>query len=127
MISTAVSGAESVVTGVVSAHASWREDLYFFSPDGTPMDLAGLDFEFQFRDSQCSSGSNVVLSIDEGSLSIEEDEGSVASILRIDAEPGKFSAYAGDMTADLVSVDIDGNVLHRAHGVVTFTNDPVAI
>lgn len=90
------------------------------------MDISDLDWEFQFRRSPDDTGANITLSTDAGTLSIVADSGSVDSILRITADPGTFSAYVGDMIADLVATDVSGNVTLYAHGVVTFANNPAA-
>lgn len=119
--------AECVVSGEISIHATWTEDIYFRDPDGAAMDISALDFQFQFRDDPSKTGADVTLSIDSGELSIVEDSGSVDSILRITVDPARFSAYPGNMVADLIAIDTGGNVTHYAHGVVTFCNDPVAV
>lgn len=120
------SAAESVISGEISVFATWTEDIYFRDPDGAAMDITGLDFSFQFRRDGCQTSADVTLSTDAGTLSIEEDDGSVDSILRISAAAGTFSSYPGDMIADLVGVDQSGNVTHYGHGIVSFRNDPVA-
>lgn len=121
------SGAETVVTGTIPIYATWTEDIYFFDPDGAAMDISDLDFQFQFRCSGTNTGADVTLSITGGELSIVDDGGSIPSILRINANPGTFSSYVGDMIADLVAIDASDNVTLYAHGVVAFTNNPVAI
>lgn len=121
------SGAESEISGAIPIFAHWSEDIYFFDPsDGGAMDLTGLEFYFQFRSSADQTNADVTLSTD-SELSLELDGGSVRSILRINCASGRFSNYAGDMIADLVGVDQSGNETLYGHGVVTFTNNPVAI
>ncbi len=119
------SGAESEFSGTIAVNVTWSEDIYFFDPDGTAMDLTGLDFEFQFRCSADQDSADVTLSITDGTLSIEDDEGSVASILRIAAPAGTFASYPGDLVADLVAKDASDNVFLYGHGVVSFRNNPV--
>ncbi len=122
------SGAESEISGTIAINATWSEDIYFFDADtGAAMDISNLDFEFQFRSSQADTGAAVTLSITAGTLSLEVDSGSVTSILRITVDPGTFTAYAGDMIADLVAIDATDNVTLYGHGIVTFTNNPVAV
>lgn len=121
------SGAQCEISGTVPIYAKWSEDIYMRDPDGAPMDLTGLDFYFQFRSDACSTSADVTLSTDAGTLSIEDDAGSVASILRISADAGTFSSYVGDMVADLVCVDQNGDETLYAHGIVSFRNNPVAI
>lgn len=121
------SGAECEVSGTVAIHATWSEDIYFFTPGGAAMDISEMEFELQFRDSLISDSAVITLSTIGGELTIETDEGSIASILRISADPGTFSSYPGDLVTDLVAIDSDDNVTLYAHGVVTFTNNPVAV
>lgn len=121
------SGAECEVSGTIPIYATWNEDLYFFDPDGVAMDISDMDWEFQFRCDQASTGADVTLSITAGTLSIENDGGSVPSILRIAVDPGTFSSYPGDMIATLVGVDVADVVTLYAHGVVTFSNNGVAV
>lgn len=125
--SNLTSGAECSVSGTISIYAKWSEDIYFYDPDGAAMDISDLDFYFQFRRCQDQTSADVTLSTDAGTLSIEENDGSVESILRISADAATFSSFPGDMIADLVAVDQSGDETHYAHGVVTFTNDPVAV
>ena len=127
MTSVGQSGAENVISGTIPIYATWTEDIYFFDSDGAAMDLTNLSFEFQFRQTQTDVGAAVTLSTDDGTLTITADSGSINSILRISADPATFSAYEGDMVADLVAVDASNVVTLYGHGVVTFTNNPVAI
>lgn len=121
------SGAESEVSGAIAIYADWNEDIYFRDPStGTAMDLTGLSFQFQFRCNPNSVSADVTLSTSNGMLSIQEDSGSVDSILRIAAPRGTFSAYQGDMIADLIATDVSNQVTLYAHGIVTFTNNPVS-
>lgn len=123
------SGADAEISGTIAIFAHWGEDIYFRDPSsGSAMDLTGLSFYFQFRSDPSSRGADVTLSTANGMLSLELDSGSVLSILRIDAGSGTFSAYEGDMIADLVAVDdLTGDEFLYAHGVVTFRNNPVAV
>lgn len=121
------SAAETVVSGEISIYATWQEDIYFFDPDGSAMDISAVDFFFQFRTDPMATDADVTLSTDAATMSIVTDSGSVQSILRIAAPAGTFDQYEGDMIADLVGVDTSSNVTHYAHGVVSFRNDPVAL
>lgn len=121
------SGAESKISGEISIYATWNEDIYFFDPsDGSAMGLTGIDFELQFRKDAGQTSADVTLSITAGTLSLQDDSGSVKSILRIAAPAGTFTNYEGDMIADLVAQDVSDNVIHYGHGIVSFRNDPVA-
>ena len=90
------------------------------------MDLTGLSFQFQFRCNPSNVSADITLSTSNGTLSIEEDSGSVDSILRIAAPRGTFTNYPGEMVADLIATDTDNQVTLYAHGVITFTNNPVS-
>lgn len=128
MIHAGQSGAECEISGTIPIYATWSEDIYFFDPsDGSAMDLTGMDFEFQFRCDPSQTSAAVTLSTDAATLSLELDSGSVRSILRISAAAGTFSAYDGDMIADLVGIDQSGTVILYGHGVVSFRNNPVAV
>lgn len=120
-------GAECILSGDISIYAKWTEDIYFRDPEsGDGEDISGLSFYLQFRVDPSQTSADVTLSTVDGTLSIQEDSGSVDSILRISAAAGTFSNYEGDMIADLVAVDQNDNETHYAHGIVTFHNDPVA-
>lgn len=118
------SGAESEISGVIAINATWSEDIYFFDSDGAAMDISNLDFEFQFRSNETDTGAAVTLSTDDSTLTAVADGGSVISILRINVDPGTFTAYVGDMVADLVAIDSTDIVTLYGHGIVTFTNNP---
>lgn len=126
-VSAGQSGAESEISGTIAANATWSEDIYFFDTDGSAVDISNLTFEFQFRSSQDDTGAAVTLSTDDATLSLVADTGSVVSILRINSAAGTFSSYEGDMIADLVAIDVSNTVILYGHGVVTFTNNPVAV
>lgn len=121
------SGAESIVSGTIPIYATWTEDIYFFDSAGAAMNISGLGFYFQFRKDGTNTGADITLSTVTGELSIVADGGSVNSILRINANDGVFSAWAGDMIADLLAVDGSDNVTLYSHGVISFTNNPVAV
>ena len=121
-------GAETKISGEISAFADWNEDVYFFDPStGAAMPISGMGWYLQFRRDEKQTGADVTLSTVEGSLSIVADDNAVDSILRIAAAPGTFSSYIGNMICDLVGVDGDGETFHYGHGVVTILNDPVTI
>lgn len=127
MITAGQSAAETAISGEISIYATWTEDLYFYEPDGTAMDLDGLTFYLQFRCDPSQTDADVTLSTTAGTLSLVDDSGSVTSILRISAAAGTFDQYEGDMICDLLAVDQSSNKTHYGHGIVSFRNDPVAI
>lgn len=120
------SGAEAEISGTIAINATWTEDIYFFAPDGSAMDLTGLAFEFQFRRDPRQTSADITLSTAAGTLAIENDAVSVASILRIEAAAAMFQSYDGDMIADLVAQDASLNVFLYGHGTVSFRLNPGA-
>lgn len=120
------SGAESEISGTIPAFAKWTEDIYFYDADGAQVSLTGLTFYFQFRTDPLQTGADVTLSTT-GSLSIVASTSGTSCILRISVDSGTFSSYTQDMVADLVAVDSTGNETLYGHGVVSFSNNPVAI
>jgi hypothetical protein len=116
-------GALFSLSGVVAINATWSEDIYF-TEAGTPMELTGLDFKLTLRSAQDSNSATYTLSIDAGTLSIEDDSDGYSRILRISVAPGVLSCV-GDFIADLASEDGDEAVTHWAHGVITLRNNPV--
>ena len=87
--------------------------------------LTGLSFQMTFRKSEDDTSADITLSTADGTLSIENDDDGFARILRITATAGTFSGYLGDYVADIASQDADEVVTLWAHGIVTFTNNPV--
>ena len=122
-----LNSSETEISGEISANADWNEDIYFFDSDGSAMDLTGIAFYMQFRSDNDLTGSEVTLSTDAGTLSLQADDGAVTSILRISAADGTFSNYVGDMIVDIVGVDVADVKTHYGHGVVTVLNDPATI
>jgi hypothetical protein len=121
-----LSGAESNLSGEIAAYTHWSEDIYFYNTDGTEADISGQTFYFQFRQDPDQTGSDVTLSTT-GYLSIVASTSGTSNILRISVPSGTFSSYKRDMIADLVVVDSTGNETLYAHGVVSFTNNPVNV
>jgi len=122
---TSAEGAMFEVSGEVSDFATWSEDMYFLE-GGAGVDLTGISFQMQFRSNPQSSTADFTLSTSDGTLSIADDDNSVASIVRIDVTAGNLGSYQGDYIADLVAKDQADKVIHYAHGVVSFRNNPVA-
>lgn len=121
-------GAENDLSGTIPIYAYWSEDIYCFDPDGSAMDLTGLTVKFQFRQDPSQTSADVTLSTGGTGITLAADSGSVTSIIRIGVDASDyFSSYAGDMIADLLVIDGSSNVTHYAHGVLTFTNNPVAV
>jgi hypothetical protein len=118
------SGALFEISGTVANNATWEEDIYFMEA-GVGMDISDLDWKMTFRSVPDSTTADLTLSIDESTLSIENDDDSVMSILRITVTPGILSNFIGDYIADLAAQDTDDKVTLWAHGTVSFTPNPV--
>lgn len=120
------SGALFEVSGVVPNQATWQENIYF-SEAGQPFDLTGLSFKMTFRADPADTSADYTLSTTAGTLSIAEDADSgVDQILYINVAAGTLSSLVGDYICDLASEDASDVVTLWAHGVVTFTSNPVA-
>lgn len=115
--------ADNTVSGVISAGATWSETATIKDQNGDDVTgLTGHSFQFQFR--RCSDDSpDLTLSTAEGTLSISESEG--VTTLTINVPQASLSSMCGDYIADLAS-KTGSTITHRAHGIVTFRNDPVA-
>lgn len=122
--SSGASGALFDVSGTVANNATWSEDIYFFEA-GAGMDISGLDWKLTIRSDPNSDAADYTLTIG-GGLSIEDDDDSNPTILRINVAAGTLSSYFGDYIADLAAQDTDDKVTLWAHGVITFTRNPVS-
>lgn len=118
-------GALFDLSGVVANNATWSEDIYF-SEDGSAMDISGLDFKLTLRCDPESTTADLTLSTDDGTLSVETDDASVDSILRITVPASSISGYVGDYQADLASQDSLSTVQLWASGTITFRQNPVS-
>lgn len=118
--------ADNTVTGVISNGATWFETFQIKDQSGN--DVTGLTsdtFQFQFRCDEGDVSTKLVISTTGGELSVSELNG--ATTVTINVTQSTISSMCGDYVADLVSkAASDGKITHRAHGVVTFRNDPVA-
>lgn len=117
------SGALFEVNGTIANNATWAEDIFFFEA-GVGMVISDLDWKFTFRSDPNNDAADLTLAIGDG-LSVENDSDGNATILRITVAAGSLSAYLGDYTADLASELDDATVVLWAHGIVTFTRNPV--
>lgn len=118
-------GALFDLSGAVSNNATWDEYIYFREA-GVAVVLTGLSFQFQFRN--CEGDTSVALSLStaSGQLVITNDDEAIASILRINVAYSVISGLEGDYVADLVAKDSNSKLIHYAHGIVSFRQNPVA-
>lgn len=119
------SGALFDITGFVSIGATWDEYIYFIE-DGAAVSLTGLSFQLQFRESETDTTAFLDLTTADGELVITNDDGSIASILRINVPYTTLSNLDGDYITDLVAKDVSDKLIHYGHGVVTFRQNPIA-
>lgn len=118
-------GAQNNVNGVISNGVTWYETVTLTDENGDP--LTGVDadtWQFQFRSDPSSDSADLTLSTTGGTLTITE---STTTTMLINVPQASLSSLEGDYTADLVSkAASDGRLIHRAHGIVTFRNDPIS-
>ena len=120
-----MSGALQELSGTISNNATWDEYIYFLE-NGAGVTLTGLSFQFQFRKCDGSTSADLTLTTAASQLVITNDDNAVPSILRINVPYTTISGLAGDYIADLVAKDASDKLVHYAHGVVTFQQNPVA-
>lgn len=117
--------AQNDVSGRISNGVTWYEDVKLVDQDGNQITGVDLDiWQFQFRKIR-TDAADLTLSTTAGTLTITE--GATETILGIRAAQSVVSEMAGDYFADLVSkAASDDRLIHRAHGIVTFLDDPIA-
>lgn len=117
--------ADNTVTGVISSGATWYETFQIKDQNGNDVTgLTGDTFQFQFRCDEGDDSTKLVISTPT-ELSVTELNGTTT--VTINVPQSTISSMCGDYVADLVSkAASDGKLTHRAHGVVTFRNDPVS-
>lgn len=118
--------ADNHVTGVVSNGATWYETFQIKDQNGD--DVTGLTsdtFQFQLRCSEDDDSADLTLTTADGTLTVSESSG--VTTVTINVPAASLSDMEGDYIADLVSkAASDSRLTHRAHGVVTFRNDPIS-
>jgi len=117
------SGALFAVEGAVARNATWADDINFFE-NGAGLDISLLDWKLQLRADPEQDSADLELTISDG-LSIQLDGAGVSSILRINVPASDLAALRGDYTMDLASQDSTDAVIAWAHGILTFTRNPV--
>ena len=119
-----ITGALFELSGSVAVNSTWSEDIYF-SENGSAMDISDLDWKMTFRQEEDQTSADITLSIDEGTLSIQQDDNGDSRILRITVAAGTLNSYSGDFYCDLASQDVNDVVTLWAHGVINLTQNPV--
>ncbi len=118
-------GAQNTVSGEISNGATWYEDITITDDSGNQVTgISSDDFQFQFRKER-DAGIDLTLSTTDSTLTIVE--GVSSTVLQIRVPQPTIAGMEGDYFADLVSkAASDDRLIHRAHGTVTFRNDPIA-
>lgn len=117
--------AQNTVSGEISNGATWYEDITITDDNGNQVTgIEDDEFQFQFR-SEREGTADLTLSTSGGELTVVE--GASSTVLQIRVAQSALANMAGDYFADLVSkAASDSRLIHRAHGIVTFRNDPIA-
>lgn len=117
--------AQNTVTGLVSNGVTWVETIILTDEDGNQLTGVASDtWQFQFRCDPQNDSADLTLSTTDATLTVTE--GATQTTLAISVPQDSLSALEGDYVADLVSKTGAGVLTHRAHGTVTFRNDPIA-
>jgi hypothetical protein len=117
--------AQNSVTGTISNGVTWYETVILTDQDG--VQLTGVDadiWQLQLRCDERSDTTDLVLSTSDGTLTITE--GAEQTTMLIDCAQSRLDSLEGDYVIDIVSKDSDGRLTHRAHGVITIQESPVA-
>lgn len=122
---TGNSGALFDLSGTVPTNTTWAEDIYF-TQDGAPMDISGLDWRLTFRRNSEDATAEFALSTDDGTLAVVDDDNGYPRVLRISVAAGALSNHSGDYIADLASQDVSSKVDLWAHGLVSLRPNPVS-
>lgn len=109
------------ITGTVSVGSHWIET--FVIPDGKITGADTFDWQFNFRSSRDISSNDLSLTTGGGGLTVSQ--GSSTTTVGINVAATVISALSGDYFADLIYEDDDGEIIHQAHGKITFRNEPI--
>lgn len=119
-------GARGIISGVISNGATWWEDVEI-TEDGTVItDADDWVWRMTFRETNDDSAAVLTLTTADGTLTISQ--GADATTLQIRVAYTALSDMEGDYICDLASLDTSttpDKVVHWAHGIVTFRDEPV--
>lgn len=121
--------AQCSVSGTVSNGVTWYETILLTDENGDQLtDVDDHTWQFQFRryeDNESADSSDLTLSTTAGTLTVTE--GAETTTLVINVPQADLASLEGDYIADLVSKDpANSRLTHRAHGIITFREDPIA-
>jgi hypothetical protein len=117
-------GAKGLISGTVSNGATWRENLEI-TEDGTFItDAPTFEWRMTFR--QDSDSPVLTLSTTDGTLTVTNSAS--ATTVAIVVAYTSLSDLEGDYICDLASLDTSttpDDLVHWAHGVVSFRDEPI--
>ena len=116
--------AHNTITGIVSNGSTWSDSFVIRDQNGDDVTgITGHTFQFQFR--RREDETSAVLTLTSGASEVTVGESNGVTTITIAAAQSTIADMSGDYVADLVS-KTGSTITHRGHGVVTFTNSPVA-
>lgn len=120
------SGALMTMEGTWSNGLPLREMIAIYE-GGSPMDLTGIEFELQLRETPDGEGAALTVTTDDGFTieSITNDDDDEIEVLQFDDVD--LTALEGDYYADFIMKDADGNATHLARGIISVRDEPVTI
>ena len=117
------SGAFFKLRGTLPRNATISEYFYFYE-NGAYMAVADLDWKMTFRADLEQDNADFTLSTDDATLvTTTDNDGN--PVLHMTVAVGTFSNARGDYTTDLASKDSNDTVVLWAHGITSFTRNPV--
>ena len=117
--------AQNNLEGFVSNGSDWSETLTIVDEDGDQVTGVGSDeWRMQFRPAELDTAATLTLTTTDSTLTITVG---TTTTLAIACPQASLTNLIGDYIVDIVSKAASDDALtHRAHGVVTFRNAPLA-
>lgn len=116
--------AHNIISGFVSNGATWSDSFVLRDQNGDDVTgITGHTFQFQFRRNEKET--SAVLTLTSGASEVTAGESNGVTTVTITAAQSTIADMSGEYVADLVS-KTGSTITHRGHGVVMFTNAPVA-
>lgn len=118
-------GARGLITGVVSNGATWWEDLAITEDGAVVTDADDWTWRMTFRETD-DDAPVLTLTTADGTLTVVQEAANTKLEIRVVYTA--LSALEGDYICDLASLDTSttpDRVIHWAHGMVTFRDEPV--
>lgn len=116
-------GAKGIISGTVSNGATWREALEITENGTFITDAPTHEWRMIFRQDETVA---LTLSTTDGTLTVTN--GADSTTVSIAVAYTALSALEGDYVCDLASLDTSttpDDLVHWAHGVVTFRDEPI--